>query len=187
MDIVEAYSSNPFYSQLEQMPVTDWEFLEDFPDAAAFARASLEVDKLLKPLQTEQEECGRRVTEARTRLSTFKAGLDEVQKHVIDTSAKDVLNDITKAAQTELEESLTKELVRLNLIQSKLAVFYDVTSKMRRAADPNACGECPVCMHARVTLVLIPCGHCICATCYRDRPVCHYCCTPVDRSLRIYL
>jgi hypothetical protein len=188
MNMVEAYSCSPFYSQLEEpLSINDWEFLADFPDAAAFAKASLEIDGLLKPLQKEQEDCGRQLTEACVKLSAFEKAIAEVKKHVLDASAKEVLHDLIKAAEKDLEDDVTRKSIRLEQIRAKLAVFYEVTGKIRRAANPNVCGECPVCLHARVTLALIPCGHCICDACYRDRPICHYCCTPVDRSVKIYL
>ncbi|GAQ89840.1 hypothetical protein KFL_005680070 [Klebsormidium nitens] len=71
MEMTPAYNGQEDYSLLETKSISDWMFLADLPDAAAFAKASLEVDRLLKPLQTEQEACGKEVAEARRRLSTY--------------------------------------------------------------------------------------------------------------------
>ena len=164
-----------------------WEFLKDFPDAEAFARASLEVGRKLHSLQLEQERAAKAVSMARQRLDEFETGLAKVRENVLSTESRQVLDDICGGVRKDLSVFVEEREAVLNGIQAKLDVFYDVTGRIKRAVDPERCGECIVCMKERVRIVLIPCGHCICSGCFRDRPLCHYCRSPVESSQRIFL
>ena len=72
-------------------------------------------------------------------------------------------NDFYKVLKKNklLEIQALDELIRINEAKSII--------------DKNTALECQICMDKRISICLVPCGHCFCGDCIKNEYRCHIC------------
>lgn len=89
-----AYSYADAYAPYAEISVEDWAFLKEFPDAASFSRAAMEVNQQLRRLQSEQEGVAKEVASSRARLEEMEKGLSTLLLNITDNTVGEVVRHI---------------------------------------------------------------------------------------------
>jgi len=94
-----------------------------------------------------------------------------IKKSTSESMYEDDLSKFLRVNQNEFYKVLKKnKLLEIQSLDELIRI-----NEAKSIIDKNTALECQICMDKRISICLVPCGHCFCGDCIKNEYRCHIC------------
>lgn len=106
-----------------------------------------------------------------------------IKKSNTESMYEEDLSKFLRVNQTEFYKVLKKnKLEELQALDELIRV-----SQAKSVINKNNALECQICMDDKVSICLVPCGHCFCEKCIKNNYKCHICNQEIFIKQQLYI